>query len=155
MWLLFWLLHLGYCLFVASLAKSNDPSMLELLWIGETMCSSWALPHREVSKAPNLVFLVKQDCQIFGIERLRVRLGLRNALLVEGRNFGGRLALLCSNDIDITLQSFSHHHIDMIVRMLSLDLLVIHELFLINWACENSNSRYSVFCSTQFRVSCP
>ena len=62
------------------------------------------------------MFLNETILSDVGVERLRLRLGMRNAIPVKGRDFEGGLALLWTEDIKIDPRTYSHHHNDVVVN---------------------------------------
>ncbi|KAL0404334.1 UNVERIFIED_CONTAM: hypothetical protein Sradi_2074200 [Sesamum radiatum] len=65
---------------------------------------------------PHLVFLAETKCSTSQIEVLKRRLNLFG-FCVESRGKSGGLALFWNKSVDVQLQSFSHYHIDVSVRL--------------------------------------
>jgi len=66
---------------------------------------------------PDIIFFAETKCKASELERLHSRLGLSNRLFVdckgEGKRRSGGLALFWKDNVELTLKSWSSHHIDM------------------------------------------
>ena len=68
-------------------------------------------------QVPNLVFLIETRMYNGEVMALRSKWGMRNVIGVDcGENRSGGLALLWSENITVSLQSFSKGHIDVLVE---------------------------------------
>ena len=63
-------------------------------------------------EVPQIVFLMETCLPIRKLEFTRVKLGMKGCFGVDRERFGGGLALLWDDSVDIQIQSFSKHHID-------------------------------------------
>uniref|UniRef100_A0A2N9H346 DUF4283 domain-containing protein n=1 Tax=Fagus sylvatica TaxID=28930 RepID=A0A2N9H346_FAGSY len=61
---------------------------------------------------PNIVFLMETQLELRNLEFLRVCLGMCGCFGVDRHGYGGGLALLWNSSVDLHIQSYSHHHID-------------------------------------------
>jgi hypothetical protein len=64
------------------------------------------------SEGPKIVFLMETRLPVRKLEVLRLKLGMRGCFGVGRRRFGGGLALLWTEDVDVHVQSYSSSHID-------------------------------------------
>jgi hypothetical protein len=63
-------------------------------------------------EVPQIVFLMETRLPIRKLEFIRVKLGMKGYFGVDRERFGGGLALLWDDSVDIQIQSYSKHHID-------------------------------------------
>ena len=63
-------------------------------------------------EAPQMVFLMETHLPIWKLEFIRVWFGMKGCFGVERDGYGGGLALLWDDTVDVHVQSFSKHHID-------------------------------------------
>ena len=63
-------------------------------------------------EGPKIVFLMETRLPVRKLEFLRLKLGMRGCFEVGRRRYGGGLALLWTDDVDIQVQSYSLSHID-------------------------------------------
>lgn len=63
---------------------------------------------------PELLFLTETRCSFSYMEALKVKWNY-HGVVVDKVGLSGGLALLWRKDVDISLMSFSHNHIDMVV----------------------------------------
>jgi hypothetical protein len=68
------------------------------------------------AKDPSAVFLIKTWSKSEYLEIIRCHLHLNNKFVVPSSNRGGGLALFWNNNLDVTIKSFSCHHIDMLIN---------------------------------------
>lgn len=61
---------------------------------------------------PKVVFLMETRCDKKRMEEVRVRLGFSNCFTVECRGKSGGLCLLWSEEIKVSVKSYTFHHID-------------------------------------------
>ena len=66
---------------------------------------------------PQVVFLSETRLEVSSIEWIRIQLGMRGALGVQRLGYGGGLALLWSQDTDLSIKSYSLSHIDAVVKL--------------------------------------
>ena len=66
---------------------------------------------------PQVVFLSETRLEVSSIEWIRIQLGMRGALGVQRLGYGGGLALLWSQDTDLSIKSYSLSHIDAVVKI--------------------------------------
>ena len=69
------------------------------------------------SHNPTLVFLCETKMALANMNRLKFTLGIKNCFGVDRMGLGGGLLLLWNEDWDVTLQSFSAGHIDVLVKI--------------------------------------
>lgn len=65
---------------------------------------------------PQQLFLCETTKTVSWIERISVRLGFNGCLAVDKVGKGGGLALLWSDDIDLSVSSYSHRRINALTR---------------------------------------
>jgi exonuclease III len=65
---------------------------------------------------PGLVFLSETWQNKDRMEKLRKRFGLKYYFAVQSDNKGGGIALFWDESLDVVLQSFSHRHIDALIK---------------------------------------
>ncbi|KAL4628496.1 hypothetical protein ACB092_05G243100 [Castanea dentata] len=61
---------------------------------------------------PRIVFLLETKLKVRHVERVRKRLGFANGFIKPSRGYSGGLALLWMREINLSIKSFSNHHID-------------------------------------------
>ena len=100
----------------SSPAGRHEGSGVELPWAWEPMCSS-SLRGLVKAEDPDIVFLSETKRKAIEMERIHRRLGLSNRLFVdcsgEGRSRSGGLAPFWKDSLEMTLKSWSLHHIKM------------------------------------------
>ncbi|XP_050281349.1 uncharacterized protein LOC126722235 [Quercus robur] len=69
------------------------------------------------AKSPNLVFLMETKKKNSYLERLRCRLKFDNLFIVPRRNWGGGLALLWMDELNLHIQTFSPRHINAVINL--------------------------------------
>ncbi len=70
------------------------------------------LHHCVKKEAPQIVFLMETRLPVWKLEFIRLRLGMKGCFGVERDGYGGGLALLWDDSVDVHVQSYSKHHID-------------------------------------------
>ena len=75
-----------------------------------------ALHNMVQSKVPSILFLIETKMDITEMTVVRSRLGFHNALIVPSMGRSGGLAMLWKDDVDLVIQSYSHHHIDSFIK---------------------------------------
>jgi exonuclease III len=71
-----------------------------------------ALHEMVQSKVPSILFLIETKMDNSEMTVVRSRLGFHNALIVPSMGRSGGLAMLWKDDVELAIQSYSHHHID-------------------------------------------
>ncbi|GAV68371.1 hypothetical protein CFOL_v3_11874, partial [Cephalotus follicularis] len=69
------------------------------------------------SEGPKCVFLSEILIVDRYMQRVKVRLGFQNCMLVDPVGIGGRLALLWEEELDLSIQSYSKSHIEAIMKL--------------------------------------
>ncbi|KAL8161427.1 hypothetical protein V2J09_012916 [Rumex salicifolius] len=97
---------------VPSHAGSHECHKLQLLGIGEG--PSNLLDSKE---APKVLFLMETKCDLRKIEEVRRKLGFVGTFTVDciGRSSG--LCLFWDEDVDLTIRSYTAHHIDALITL--------------------------------------
>lgn len=64
-----------------------------------------------------MIFLMETRKKKSYLERLQCRLKYDNLFIVLGKNLGGSLAMLWTNDLNLHIRTFSPRHIDAVVNL--------------------------------------
>uniref|UniRef100_A0A2N9GNM8 Reverse transcriptase domain-containing protein n=1 Tax=Fagus sylvatica TaxID=28930 RepID=A0A2N9GNM8_FAGSY len=75
-----------------------------------------ALHEMVQSKVPSILFLIETKMDNSEMTVVRSRLGFHNALIVPSMGRSGGLAMLWKDDVELAIQSYSHHHIDSLIK---------------------------------------
>ncbi|KAF8408042.1 hypothetical protein HHK36_007182 [Tetracentron sinense] len=89
-----------------------------LSWNCQGLGNPWTIRnlHNIVKKEdPWFVFLMETRLKKQDMEKIKVSLGFSNAIVVESVGRSGGLCLLWRQDLDISLQSYSKNHIDVVL----------------------------------------
>jgi hypothetical protein len=68
------------------------------------------------SKVPSILFLIETKMDIKEMIVVHSRLGFHNALIVPSMGRSGGLAMLWKDEVDLVIQSYSHHPIDSLIK---------------------------------------
>ncbi|KAL2894806.1 hypothetical protein RDABS01_010715 [Bienertia sinuspersici] len=67
-------------------------------------------------ESPHLIFLVETKCFSQEIMRIKRRLGFKNGVMVDARGRAGGLAMMWSDDLDVTLRKMGEKFIDVTIK---------------------------------------
>ena len=67
-------------------------------------------------KAPSAVFLMETWSNEEYLEKVRCYLHFNSKLVVQSSNKGGGLVLFWNDDLNVSIKSYSHSHIDAIIK---------------------------------------
>ena len=79
-------------------------------------CTVQELANLVRAKDPSAVFLIETWSKSEYLEVIRCHLHFNNKFVVPSSNKGGGLALFWNNNLDVTIKSFSCHHIDTVIN---------------------------------------
>lgn len=94
--------------------------MTTLSWNCHGLGTPWAiqfLKDQLVQKKPSIIFLSKTLCKKEKAENVRKKIGFEGAFAVDCQGQGGGLVMFWRNKEEITLQSYSTNHIDVVVNI--------------------------------------
>lgn len=75
-----------------------------------------ALQNLISSNRPTIVGLLETKLSVREWDTLRVKVGFQNCFVVGKRGISGGMTLLWNTEVDVTLLSYSDHHIDVLVK---------------------------------------
>ncbi|PPR84475.1 hypothetical protein GOBAR_AA36237 [Gossypium barbadense] len=70
-----------------------------------------------VANNPDSIFLCETKLNATDFQRVQTRSRMQNWLAVNSKVWSGGLALMWKDEMDVTIQSYSQHHIKSIVKM--------------------------------------
>ncbi|KAG8486025.1 hypothetical protein CXB51_019383 [Gossypium anomalum] len=98
--------HLARRWLVPSPAKSNETSLLELLWTWESCDTT----------NPNVIFLCETKKQANNFSHIRSLCRMDGCLVVNSNGRSGGLAMIWKEGFDVAIQNYYSHYIDSLVR---------------------------------------
>ncbi|KAK8314978.1 hypothetical protein V6Z11_D01G207100 [Gossypium hirsutum] len=76
-----------------------------------------------VANRPDIIFLCETKMNVIEFQRVQTRCRLQNGLVVNLEGRSGGLALMWKDELDVTIQSYSKHHIDFTVKLGSTSII--------------------------------
>ncbi|KAK8300260.1 hypothetical protein V6Z12_D05G376500 [Gossypium hirsutum] len=70
-----------------------------------------------VANRPDIIFLCETKMNVIEFQRVQIRCKLQNRLVVNSKGRSGGLVLMWKDELDVTNQSYSKHHIDSTVKL--------------------------------------
>lgn len=74
------------------------------------------LAAKVIMSIPHILFVYEIRKTASWVERIRIRLGYKSCLSVDKIGKGGGLTLLWSEEVDLSISTYSTRHIDALVR---------------------------------------
>lgn len=93
--------------------------MSTLSWNCHGIGTPWAIQFLKeliLQKNPNFIFLSETLCKKEKAERIRDMIGFEGVFTVEAQGHNGGLVLFWRNKDEVTVQSFSRNHIDVLIE---------------------------------------
>ncbi|PPS12808.1 hypothetical protein GOBAR_AA07832 [Gossypium barbadense] len=66
---------------------------------------------------PDIIFLCETKMNAVEFQKVQNRCRLQNGLVVNSEGRSGKLAMMCKDVVDVSIQTYSKHHIDSIVKI--------------------------------------
>ncbi|KAB2021692.1 hypothetical protein ES319_D07G157900v1, partial [Gossypium barbadense] len=70
-----------------------------------------------VANRPDIIFLCETKMNAIEFQKVQTRCRMQNGLVVNSDGRSGGLALMWKDELDVTIKSYSKHHIDSIVKL--------------------------------------
>lgn len=75
------------------------------------------------SNVPNIIYLSETKLHLYDFDRIRRRYNMSRCFAVDTVGHKGGFAMMCTDECNVDVQSFSLNHVGFLVKMKDVDLI--------------------------------